>query len=155
MVRVKPRERNKSSPRYWIFPSQKQETKEIKSQTRKRAKLGVKGRRKRGAKPEGAGSYPSRAVQSYTFTQGRPPGLNHRVGMLNCCHGARMLRRGPSYSSSNGTPCLLSYLLFKLTLGDDHFVREEISNHYVVQQELTVLHINYTSKTNTQSNKLI
>ena len=97
MVRVKPRERNKSSPRYWIFPSQKQETKEIKSQTRKRAKLGVKGRRKRGAKPEGAGSYPSRAVQSYTFTQGRPPGLNHRVGMLNCCHGARMLGPGPSW----------------------------------------------------------
>ena len=58
-------------------------------------------------------------------------------------------------SSSNGTPCLLSYLLFKLTLGDDHFVREEISNHYVVHQELTVLQINYTSKTNTQRNKLI
>ena len=58
-------------------------------------------------------------------------------------------------SSSNGTPRLLSYLLFKLILGDDHFVREEISNHYVVQQELTVLQINYTSKTNTQSNKLI
>ena len=79
------------------------------------------------------------------------PGSSVRV--LNCCHGARMLRRGPSYSSSNGTPCLLSYLLFKLTLGDDHFVREEISNHYVVHQELTVLQINYTSKTNTQSNK--
>ena len=41
-------------------------------------------------------------------------------------------------SSSNATPRLLSYLLFKLTLGDDHFVREEISNHYVVHQELSV-----------------
>ena len=40
-------------------------------------------------------------------------------------------------------------------MGDDHFVREEISNHYVVHQELTVLQINYTSKTNTQRNKLI
>jgi len=48
MVRVKPRERNKSSPRYWIFPSQKQETKEIKSQTRKRAKLGVKAGKREG-----------------------------------------------------------------------------------------------------------
>lgn len=88
MVRVKSRERSKSSPRYWIFPGQKQETKEIKSQTRKRAKLGMKARRKRGAKPEGTGTCPNRAVQSYSFTQARPPGLK------SLCRGAQLLPWG-------------------------------------------------------------
>ena len=63
---------------------------------KEKSQTGGERQEKERAKPEGAGSYPSRAVQSYTFTQGRPPGLNHRVGMLNCCHGARMLGPGPS-----------------------------------------------------------
>lgn len=37
-------------------------------------------------------------------------------------------------------------------MGDGHFVREEISSHHVVHQELTALRINYTSKTNTKAN---
>lgn len=65
-VKVKSEKRSRSSPGYWIFPGQKRETKEVKNQ----AGAGVKGGTCRRSKREGAGTCPSWAVQTYTFTQG-------------------------------------------------------------------------------------
>ena len=42
-VKVKSEKRSSSSPGYWIFPGQKWETKEVKSQAGAGAKLGAKG----------------------------------------------------------------------------------------------------------------
>ena len=110
---------NRLKPRYWVFPSPKWETKEVKSRAGAETKLGVKNRSKGRGKARGCrGTSMCWVLRPYTFTQDMTGQHDLKAPMLGCsavAMGLGCLGPGPSRPISKSTPT--SFIsLFKILL---------------------------------------